>query len=191
MSLAMARTMAYSKYTCLSKYHPDNYAPRQLDPLPKPVAGPAPILSFTHAEKKIDGAWGHRLSMEAPFGVGETTTRIKGGVANKVGGSWDKTKMTERGTSVSCSAFYGGSQVAMSCCQAANMVGAAQRAPFLRRVLRVSHPTCLPCAVLLCVSTTTRCLVRAPPVRVCCLDFLAGCCSPPRAQGVGSLKIQP
>ena len=114
--------MEYRKYTLYSHYHPDNLKPRVEAPLPEPVKGPAPLAQFNEIDVKVDGAWGHRLTCEKPFGPCETTTRIKATVVPKVGGSWAKTITIERGESTSNSAMYGGSYVQMTCCQAANMV---------------------------------------------------------------------
>jgi len=122
MSIALGRTMNYKKYTLYSKYHPDSIGARPIDPLPTAVKGPSTVDRFSEIEKKINGAWGHSLTCEAPFGMNETRTRIKVDVAPKVGGSWMKTIMTEKGESACCSAMYGGSQIEMSCCEAANKV---------------------------------------------------------------------
>lgn len=109
--------MAYSSYTSLSKYHPDNMVRPEMDPLPTPVKGPPPVVSFSESDR---GAWGHRLCCERPYGPGETTTRIKVGVHSKIGSSWSKTIAVEQGIPSICSAMYGGSLVPMSCRQAAD-----------------------------------------------------------------------
>eukprot|EP00322_Chrysochromulina_rotalis_P030266 CAMPEP_0115858976 /NCGR_PEP_ID=MMETSP0287-20121206/16374_1 /TAXON_ID=412157 /ORGANISM="Chrysochromulina rotalis, Strain UIO044" /LENGTH=130 /DNA_ID=CAMNT_0003313255 /DNA_START=33 /DNA_END=425 /DNA_ORIENTATION=- len=130
MSLAMGRTTHYTKFTKYSRFHPDNLAGRPEVPLPMNVAGPAIIAEVTALEKRTDPkiSWGHRLASEAPFGTNETRTRLKCGVAAKVGGSWEKTITTEKGVSTLCSAIYGGSQVPMSCCEAADKgVGSLKR----------------------------------------------------------------
>ena len=110
MSIALGRTMSYTPYTLYSKMHPDNLKPRVPEPLPDPVQGPPPIEAFNEFDVKVNGAWGHKLTCEKPFGPSETTTRIKVGVAPKIGNSWARTVMVEQGESVSCSAMYGGSQ---------------------------------------------------------------------------------
>ena len=158
MSIALGRTMAYRGYTLYSHYHPDNLKPREQAPLPEPVKGPAPLASFSEIDVKVDGAWGHRLTCEKPFGPSETTTRIKATVDPKVGSSWAKTITVERGDSTSNSAMYGGSYVQMTCCQAANMVRLA-----LSQGL--NYPLC----------HTLRCVSLYP-------------LSLPALQGVGSLK---
>ena len=128
MSLALGRTMKYTPYTKYSKNHPDNLAPRVLDPLPDPVAGPPPLESFNEMDIKVSGAWGHALVCEKPFGPVDTSPRIKATVSPKVGSTWNKSITVEQGISTSCTAMYGGSLVQMTCCQAANMgVGSLKR----------------------------------------------------------------
>ena len=126
MSLALGRTSNYTKFTLYSKLHPDNLNPRETVPLPVPVRGPAAIGSFTPFEKAVypQSAWGHKLTAESPFGPMETRTRLKVDVAPKVGagGGWQKTVMTEKAQSTMCSAMYAGSQIQMSCCEAADRV---------------------------------------------------------------------
>ena len=89
-----------------------------------PVRAPPPVAGFTEVEKKLNGAWGSKLCCEAPYGVQETRARIKVDVTPKIGagGGWAKTVMTEKAESVSKSAMYSGSQIEMSCCQAADKV---------------------------------------------------------------------
>ena len=126
MSLALGRTSNYTKFTLYSKLHPDNLNPRETIPLPVPVRGPAAIGSFTPFEKAVNpqSAWGHKLTAESPFGPMETRTRLKVDVAPKIGagGGWQKTVMTEKAQSTMCSAMYAGSQIQMSCCEAADRV---------------------------------------------------------------------
>ena len=122
MSIKLTTQMDWIKkgYAYYSKYHPDNSNRPSLDDLPDPVAGPAPVVSITELDKKLHGAWGHKLSCERPYGPCETTTRIKGDVTTKVGSNWSKTIMCEKGNSTMCSAMYGGSCVERTCCQLAN-----------------------------------------------------------------------
>jgi len=111
--------MAYSSYTSLSKYHPDNMVRPEMDPLPTPVSGPPPVVSLSEADQ-ANGTWGHRLCCERPFGPVESRTRIKVNVVNKVGSNWSKTIAVEQGIPSICSAMYGGSLVPYSCSQAAD-----------------------------------------------------------------------
>ena len=108
MSLKMTGQMDWLHYAYYSKYHPDNLN-KQDNKLPEAVKGPAPPAKLTEIDKKVHGAWGHRLCCENPYGPMETTTRIKGDVAPKVGSNWARTVSFERGASTSQSAMYGGS----------------------------------------------------------------------------------
>ena len=79
-------------------------------------------------EKKVQGAWGHKLCCERAYGPNETTTRIKDNVTNKVGQSWSKAIAVEKGISTMCSAMYSGSQVERSFSALANEgVGSLKR----------------------------------------------------------------
>eukprot|EP00325_Prymnesiales_sp_UTEX-LB-985_P025783 CAMPEP_0174718104 /NCGR_PEP_ID=MMETSP1094-20130205/28051_1 /TAXON_ID=156173 /ORGANISM="Chrysochromulina brevifilum, Strain UTEX LB 985" /LENGTH=113 /DNA_ID=CAMNT_0015918139 /DNA_START=113 /DNA_END=454 /DNA_ORIENTATION=- len=107
----------------------------EMDPLPIPVAGPVPVVSLSDADK-VNGAWGHRLCLERPFGPGETRTRIKVNVANKVGSDWSKTISVEQGIPAICSAMYGGSLVPVSCKEAADRGVGSLKKSYAQEVIR-------------------------------------------------------
>ena len=130
MSIKLTTQMdwIYKGYGSYSKYHPDNLTRPPKEELPDPVLGPGPVAEITELDKKMSGAWGHKLCCEAPYGPNETTTRIKGNVCNKVGTNWDRTITIERGTSTMCSAMYGGSLLERSFSTLANEgVGSLKR----------------------------------------------------------------
>ena len=113
MSLKMTGQMDWLHHATYSKYHPDNLN----KPAPifaEPVKAPAPLATLTEADKKVFGAWGHTLCCEPAYAKNETMTRLKEGVAPKVGQSWEKIVRIERAQSISQSAMYGGSLREMS-----------------------------------------------------------------------------
>jgi hypothetical protein len=160
MSLALARGSEFGKYRLVSMWHPDNVNRPLKEPLPVPVRGPAPLVSFNQMETQIDKAWGHRLMAEKPFGPGETCLRIKATVSPKIGQTWSKTITIEQGISTSCSAMYGGSCVQMSCRQAADKVRRPAMRPTSRgrRAATCSLPPCSDRPS--CVSTGRRLLEK-------------------------------
>ena len=102
--------MDWLKHATYSTYHPDNLL-KQDNSLPDQVKGPAPLAPITEIDRKVKGAWGHRLCGERPYGPSETTTRIKDNVTPKIGSTWIATMHFERGYSTSQSAMYGGSYI--------------------------------------------------------------------------------
>ena len=100
--------MDWQHYATYSAYHPDNFK-KPTRELPDPVKGAAPLVELNETDKKVFGAWGHRLCCETAYGRNETTTRIKEQVAPKIGSNWRATIGFERGQSTSNSAMYGGS----------------------------------------------------------------------------------
>jgi len=122
MSIKLTTQMDWVKYASYSKYHPDNLARPDNNVLPSQVRGPPPINQITELDKKISGAWGHRLCCEKAYGPNETTTRIKADVTPKVGvGDWKKTISVEKGISSCCSAMYGGSAIEPTFAEIVNM----------------------------------------------------------------------
>lgn len=108
MSLKMTVQMDWMHHSSYSRFHPDNL--HKLPPqLPGPVKGPPPVVQLDEIDKRVKGAWGHRLCCERPYAPTETTTRIKDSVTAKIGSSWATTIAFEKGNSISQSAMYGGS----------------------------------------------------------------------------------
>ena len=122
MSIKLTTQMDWVKYASYSKYHPDNLQRPDNFKLPDPIKGPPPITQINDLDKKIYGAWGHRLCCERAYGPNETTTRIKADVTPKVGvGDWKKSISVEKGISTCCSAMYGGSQIEPTFAEIVNM----------------------------------------------------------------------
>ena len=122
MSIKLTTQMNWEKYAFRSKYHPDNMSRPTDLALPSAPIGPAPVTHITDMDRQISGgvAWGHRLCCERAYGPNETTTRIKGDVTSKVGGSWNKTKHIESASTPISSAMYSGSYIDRSCCDLVN-----------------------------------------------------------------------
>ena len=122
MSLKLTTQNDWVHCAHYSKYHPDNLTRPDNNILPSMVRGPPPVVQINEMDKKINGAWGHRLCCEKAYGPSETTTRIKGDVTPKVGvGDWKKTITVEKGISACCSAMYGGSAVEPTFAEIVNM----------------------------------------------------------------------
>ena len=111
MSIKLTTQMDWVHYASFSRYHPDNLERTSDLALPKPVVGPPPVTELTEVDKKLNGAWGHKLCCERAYAQNETTTRIKDSVSPKVGSNWLKTIHIEKSNSAMCSAMYGGSLV--------------------------------------------------------------------------------